>query len=73
MRTTKKDLHIALANANDILNCKFDLNNAPHYGGWQLTVNNGSSIVKHRVPAKEMLAYLEGMTDGFMFLNSADV
>ena len=37
------------------------VNNAPIYGGWQLTNKEGSNIVKHRVSIKEMLCFLDGM------------
>jgi len=44
------------------LNTQLDLNNAPVYGGWQLTNKEGSHIIKHRVPIREMLSFLDGMT-----------
>ena len=50
-----------LDRVNDALNVELDLNNAPIYGGWQLTNKEGSSIVKHRVSIKEMLCFLDGM------------
>ena len=50
-----------LDRVNNALNVELDLNNAPIYGGWQLTNKEGSSIVKHRVSIKEMLCFLDGM------------
>jgi len=59
--TRKKELLMMLDRVNDALNVELDLNNAPIYGGWQLTNKEGSSIVKHRVSIKEMLCFLDGM------------
>lgn len=50
-----------LDRVNNALNVELDLNNAPIYGGWQLTNKEGSSIIKHRVSIKEMLCFLDGM------------
>jgi hypothetical protein len=57
----KKELLMMLDRVNDALNVELDLNNAPIYGGWQLTNKEGSSIIKHRVSIKEMLCFLDGM------------
>lgn len=38
-----------------------ELNYSSAYGGWQLTSNNGSHIEYHRVSAKEMLAFIDGL------------
>ena len=59
--TRKKELLMLLDRVNNALNVELDLNNAPIYGGWQLTNKEGSSIVKHRVSIKEMLCFLDGM------------
>mgnify|MGYP003632206023 FL=1 len=59
--TRKKELLMMLDRVNNALNVELDLNNAPIYGGWQLTNKEGSSIVKHRVSIKEMLCFLDGM------------
>ena len=50
-----------LDRVNNALNVELDLNNAPIYGGWQLTNKESSNIVKHRVSIKEMLCFLDGM------------
>ena len=57
----KKELLMMLDRVNNALNVELDLNNAPIYGGWQLTNKEGSNIVKHRVSIKEMLCFLDGM------------
>lgn len=51
-----------LDRVNQSLNTKLDLNNAPIYGGWQLTNQEGSHIIKHRVPIREMASFLDGMS-----------
>ena len=50
-----------LDRVNNSLNVELDLNNAPIYGGWQLTNKEGSHIIKHRVSIKEMICFLDGM------------
>ena len=50
-----------LNRVNKLLGLELDLNYASHYGGWQLTNKEGSSIIKHRVSIKEMLCFLDGM------------
>ena len=40
---------------------EYDVSNAPHYGGWNLTANKGSRTVCHRLPPKEFKAYLNGI------------
>jgi hypothetical protein len=64
MRVTKRMLGVRLARINRQLNAEYELNNAPHYGGWQLTSNQGSYIVQHRLSPKEMLTYLDGIIFG---------
>tara|TARA_R100001369_G_scaffold89383_1_gene126969 strand:- start:615 stop:827 length:213 start_codon:yes stop_codon:yes gene_type:complete len=59
--TRKKELLMMLDRVNNALNVELDLNNAPIYGGWQLTNKESSNIVKHRVSIKEMLCFLDGM------------
>ena len=61
-KTVKNDMFILLARVNNSRGFTFELNNAPCYGGWQLTSNNGSTIIKHRVTLKEMLCFLDGMS-----------
>lgn len=64
MRVTKHMLGVRLARINTKLNTAYELNNAPHYDGWQLTSNQGSYIVQHRLSPREMLTYLEGILFG---------
>jgi hypothetical protein len=59
--TRKKELLMLLDRVNNSLNVELDLNNAPIYGGWQLTNKEGSHIIKHRVSIKEMICFLDGM------------
>ncbi len=59
--TRKLELLMMLNRVNSSLNVELDLNYASHYGGWQLTNKEGSSIIKHRVSIKEMLCFLDGM------------
>jgi len=59
--TRKKELLMLLDRVNNALNVELDLNNAPIYGGWQLTNKEGSHIIKHRVSIKEMICFLDGM------------
>jgi len=59
--TRKQELLMMLDRVNNALNLELDLNNAPIYGGWQLTNKEGSHINKHRVSIKEMLCFLDGM------------
>ena len=61
-RKNRIELFMMLDRVNEALNTKLDLNNAPHYGGWQLTNKEGSHIIKHRVPIKEMSSFLDGMS-----------
>jgi hypothetical protein len=63
-RVTARDLEVRVNLINRTLKTDYALNNAPHYGGWQLTSDNGSHIVHHRVSPKEMKAYLDGLVWG---------
>jgi|TARA_R110000764_G_scaffold59142_1_gene127985 hypothetical protein len=68
-KSKKSDMFILLDRVNHSRGLSFELNNAPIYGGWQLTSNNGSSIIKHRVSLKEMLCYLDGMSKAMEICN----
>ena len=46
----------------------YNMNYSVDYGGYQLTTNNGSHIVKHRIPPKQMNKFLEGVLHGTEFL-----
>ena len=59
--TRSVQLLTMLNRVNKLLGLELDLNYASHYGGWQLTNKEGSSIIKHRVSIKEMLCFLDGM------------
>ena len=64
MRITKTILEAQLIAIKQVSHLDYELNNAPHYGGWQLTINGGSHVVVHRVSAKEMNMYLNGFIAG---------
>lgn len=61
MRVTSTRLQSKLDRINLRLRTTYEINNAPCYGGWQMTNAGGSFIVKHRVSPKEMDAFLDGM------------
>ena len=60
MRITKRLLEAQVVAIKQVLNRDYELNNAPHYGGWQLTENGGSRVVVHRCSAREMNMFLNG-------------
>jgi hypothetical protein len=71
MRVTKRMLEVRLGRINRRLGTDYWLNNAPHYGGWQLTANKGSVIIQHRLAPREMLSYLDGLITGMDMLDGA--
>lgn len=73
MRITANTLESRLHLINRTLGTDYELNNAPHYGGWQLTSANGSHVVQHRISPKEMLAYLDGLVWGITATRNAGV
>jgi len=70
MRITTRMLESRLIKINNLSNKEkdFDLNHNSIYGGWQMTSNEGSHIIQHRITAKQMLLFLDGMIAG-IFLN----
>lgn len=65
MKVTRKNLENLM---KAIANCKpdyedWDINYSSFHGGYQITRNNGSSIVKHRGTARETYAFLEGVLE----------
>ena len=64
--TNKNDLFNKLDHINQVFEVNFELNNEPIYGGWELTTKSGYTV-KHRIPVKEMIAFLDGMINGNMF------
>ena len=62
MRVTEKVLQTRLDIINRRLKTDLVLNNAPCYGGYNLTSKLG--IVRHRVPPREMLNFLDGLQLG---------
>lgn len=70
-RVTVRDLEVRVDLINRTLGTDYDLNNAPHYGGWQLTSDKGSHVVQHRVSPKEMKSYLDGLVWGITATRNA--
>jgi len=80
MRVTKRMIEVRLGAVNrqlermarsDEQSAQLDINYASIYGGYQLTSAKGSHIVAQRMPAKEMLQYLDGMLTGFNLAEGA--
>ena len=71
MRVTKRMLENRLARLNRKLGTDYWLGNAPHYGGWQMTANKGSTIIYGRVSPREMLTYLDGLITGIDMMEGA--
>jgi hypothetical protein len=71
MRVTKHMLANRLQRINRRLGQTYWLGNAPHYGGWELTANKGSTIIYGRVPAREMFRYLDGLINGIDMMEGA--
>ena len=71
MRVTKHMLENRLSRINRRLGVSYALNNAPHYGGWQLTCNQGSTVIQHRLAPREMLTYLDGLIVGMDMMEGA--
>ena len=63
-RITQKHLEELVAIEAKASHLDLDLNYSSCYGGYQLTYNNGSSILMHRKNAKETLAFLDGIHAG---------
>ena len=68
-KSEKSDMFILLDRVNNSKGLSFELNNAPQYGGWQLTNDKGSHIIKHRVSLKEMKCFLDGMSKAMEMFN----
>jgi len=71
MRVTKRMLENRLSRINRRLGTDYWLGNAPHYGGWQMTANKGSTIIYGRVSPREMLTYLDGLITGIDMMEGA--
>ena len=71
MRTTPQMLKTRLYRINRRLGTEYWLGNAPHYGGWELTANKGSTIIYGRVAPREMLTYLDGLINGIDMMEGA--
>ena len=58
-----KTLQTMLAELNEITGNNFELDNAPVYGGYTLTANNGSQHIVGRMKPPMMRQYLAGALD----------
>jgi hypothetical protein len=63
-RITQKHLEELVAIEAKASHLDLDLNYSFAYGGYQITYNNGSSILMHRSLAKETKQFLNGMQAG---------
>ena len=63
-KITRKELETRVAEEAKASSLDLDINYASCYGGYQITYNNGSSILMHRKNAKETLAFLDGIMAG---------
>ena len=60
-KITRKELETRVAEEAKASSLDLDINYASCYGGYQITYNNGSSILMHRKNAKETMAFLDGI------------
>jgi len=63
-RVTSKTLDDLAARVAVATGMDLDINHSADYGGYQVTTNNGSTILKHRGTAKETKAFLAGIHAG---------
>jgi hypothetical protein len=63
-RITREFIETRVAEEAKASSLDLDVNYSYHYGGYQITYNNGSSILMHRKNAKETLAFLDGIHAG---------
>ena len=63
-RITFKVLEELAAKVGQATGMDVGINYNSNYGGYQLTTNNGSTVLKHRGNGKETKAFLAGMHAG---------
>ena len=63
-RITSKTLADLAARVAISTGMDLDINFSSSYGGYQVTTNNGSTVLKHRGTAKETKAFLAGIHAG---------
>ena len=63
-RITSKALEALASQVAVSTGLDVDINHSSAYGGYQVTTNRGSAILKHRGSAKETMAFLEGIHAG---------
>jgi len=62
--TTKTTLESLALIASNETGLDIQVNNAPHYGGWNVTINKGSTIIMHRSNAMACKGFLNGISFG---------
>ena len=60
-RITYKVLEDLASKAAAAAGLDVEINHSSAYGGYQVTTNKGSTIIKHRGTAKETKAFLDGI------------
>jgi len=60
-RITKTQLESLAAQASEIIGKEIMLCNAPHYGGWAVTTNQGSCRIMERKSAQACESFLQGI------------
>jgi len=61
--TTTQLENLALIASNET-GLDIQVNNAPQYGGWNVTINKGSTIIMHRSNAMACKGFLNGISFG---------
>ena len=64
IRITRKVLEDLASKVAASTGIDVDINHSSAYGGYQVTSNKGSTILKHRGTAKETKAFLAGIHAG---------
>jgi len=62
--TTTTQLESLAVIASNETGLDIQVNNAPQYGGWNITINKGSTIIMHRSNAMACKGFLNGISFG---------
>ena len=73
MAITKNTIQAKLNAVNLQYKEGFQTSYNSNYGGYNLTTNNGSHIVRHRMSAKELYQFLDGLYMGYYHLRDGDI
>ena len=60
-RITKTRLESLAAQASEVIGKEITLCNAPHYGGWAVEINQGSTRIMERKSAQACESFLQGI------------